>query len=44
MGNSVINWMEQWLTDRIQRVVVGGEVSVWKSVLSGVPQRSGLVL
>ena len=38
MGNSIINWIEQWLKDRIQRVVVDGEVSSWKSVLSGVPQ------
>ena len=37
MGNSIINWIEQWLTDRRQRVVVDGEVSSWKSVLSGVP-------
>ncbi len=22
MGNSIINWIEQWLTDRKQRVVV----------------------
>ena len=42
MGNSIINWIEQWLTDRRQRVVVDGEVSSWKSVLSGVPQRSVL--
>ena len=34
MGNSIVNWIEQWLTDR---VVVDGEVSSWKSVLSGVP-------
>ena len=38
MGNGIINWIEQWLTDRRQRVVVDGEVSSWKSVLSGVPQ------
>ena len=42
MGNSIINWIEQWLTDRKQRVVVDGEVSSWKSVLSGVPQESVL--
>ena len=27
MGNSIINWIEHWLTDRRQRVVVDGEVS-----------------
>ena len=27
MGNSIINWIEQWLTDRRQSVVVDGEVS-----------------
>ena len=42
MGNSIINWIEQWLTDRRQRVVVDGEVSTWKSVLSGVPHGSVL--
>ena len=26
MGNSLINWIEQWLTDRRQRVVVEGDV------------------
>ena len=34
------DWIEQWLTDRRQRVVVDGEVSNWK--LSGVPQGSVL--
>ena len=31
-----------WLIDRRQRVVVDGEVSNWKSVLSRVPQGSVL--
>ena len=42
MGNSIINWIEQWLTDRRQKVVVDGEVSSWKSVLRGVLQGSVL--
>ena len=44
MGNSIINWIEQWLTDRRQWVVGDGEVSSRKSVLSGVPQGSVLFL
>ena len=40
MGNSIINWIEQWLTGRKQRVVVDGEVSSWKSGLGGVTMRS----
>ena len=35
IGNDVINWIEKWLTHRRQRVVVDGEISNWKSVLSG---------
>ena len=42
MGSSIINWIEQWLTDRRQRVVVDGEVSRRKSVISGVTQGSVL--
>ena len=42
IGDSITDWIEQWLTDRRQRVVVDGEVSNRKSVLSGVPQGSVL--
>ena len=42
IGNDVINWIENWLTHRRQRVIVDGEISNWKSVLSGVPQGSVL--
>ena len=42
IGDGLIDWIEQWLTDRRQRVVVDGEVSNWKSVLSGVPLGSVL--
>ena len=38
IGNDVINWIEKWLTHTRQRVIVDGEISNWKSVLSGVPQ------
>ena len=42
VGNGIIDWIQKWLTDRRQHVVVGGEVSNWKSVLREVPQGSVL--
>ena len=42
IGNDVINWIEKCLTQRKQRVIVDGEISNWKTVLSGVPQGSVL--
>ena len=38
ISNDVINWIEKWLTHRRNIVIVDGEISNWKSVLSGVPQ------
>ena len=42
VGNGVINWIEKWLTHRRQSVIVDGEISNWKSVLSWVPHGSVL--
>ena len=40
INGEVLNWTQNFLTDRKQRVVVCGTASDWEDVLSGVPQGS----
>ena len=42
MGVNIVNWVQNWLTDRKQRVSMEGETSAVTAVHSGVPQGSVL--
>lgn len=40
INGSVLAWLENYLTDRMQRVVINGQTSEWKHITAGVPQGS----
>jgi len=40
LHQSIVEWIENFVTDRKQRVKVSGEFSCWITVLSGIPQGS----
>ena len=42
IGEHLCAWIEDWLSDRQQRVDPNGEVSDWQNVIRGVPQGSVL--
>ena len=42
IGGELLAWIEAWLKNRKQRVVLGEHTSEWKTVSSGVPQGSVL--
>ena len=42
LEDEIMRWIENWVSDRRQRVVVNGVVSGWERVESGAPQGSVL--
>ena len=42
INGKLLKWIEEWLKNRKQRVVLKGQASEWEEVLSGVPQGSVL--
>ena len=42
IGDELLRWIVNWLSDRRQRAVLNGQCSAWRDILSGVPQESVL--
>ena len=42
IDSKVLRWTENWLHGRKQKVVLGGQVSDWRDILSRVPEGSVL--